>query len=142
MSEGKRRRFGKALKLEVVWRMESGESATALSQEYGISRTIMYYWRDVVRERGEEGLRDGPGRPTRLEALANPRGPAARPLLCRRRAGRSPSSSARLASSRRTGFFKAALRHFEETRRPATGGRDITSSPGSRRRRGRKAKDR
>jgi transposase len=80
MSEGTRRRFGRALKLALVRRMEAGESGTALAREFGIKREILYRWRDAVRDGGEEALRDGPGRPNRLEAaeMALARGPAAR----------------------------------------------------------------
>ncbi len=63
-----RRRFGRAFKLAVVQRMELGESGTALAREFGIKRTILYRWRDAVRDGGNEGLRDGPGRPTATEA--------------------------------------------------------------------------
>ena len=40
MSKVVRRRFGRAFKLEVVRRMQAGESGTALSRELGIKRTI------------------------------------------------------------------------------------------------------
>jgi transposase-like protein len=80
MSKIARRRFGRAFKLEVVRRMVSGESGTALSRELGIKRAILYRWRDAVRDGGETALRDGPGRPNRVEkaAMALARGPAAR----------------------------------------------------------------
>jgi transposase len=80
MSKVIRRRFGRAFKLEVVRRMTAGESGTALSRELGIKRTILYRWRDAVRDGGEEALRDGPGRPNGVEkaAMALARGPAAR----------------------------------------------------------------
>ena len=81
MSKVVRRRFGRAFKLEVVRRMQAGESGTALSRELGIKRTILYRWRDAVRDGGEEALRDGPGRPDRVEKAALARGPAARAEL-------------------------------------------------------------
>lgn len=141
MPEGKRRRFGRALKLEVVRRMEAGESATELSRELGINRTIIYYWRDVVRERGEEALRDGPGRPSRLEALDNPRGPAAKAYALSTARRRIAELERKVGQQQADlDFFKRALRHFEEARRPSDERGETTSSPRSRRRRARKAK--
>ena len=142
MSEGKRRRLGKALKLEVVRRMEAGESPSDLALEFGINRTIMYYWRDLVRERGEEALRDGPGRPSRLEALDNPRGAAAKAYALST-ARRQIAELERKVGQQQADldFFKRALRHFEETPRPSDGRGETTSSPRSRRRRVRKAMD-
>lgn len=143
MAEGKRRRFGRAMKLEVVQRMEAGESPSDLAQEFGINRTIMYYWRDVVRERGEEGLRDGPGRPSRLEALGSPRGPAAKAYALST-ARRQVAELERKIGQQQADldFFKRALRHFKETRRPNDERGETASSPRSRRRRARKATDR
>ena len=121
--------------------MEAGESASALAVEFGINRTIMYYWRSAVRERGEEALRDGPGRPSRLEALADPRGPAAKAYALSTARRRIAELERKVGQQQADlDFFKEALRHFEETRRPSDGRGETTSSPGSRRRRARKAR--
>jgi transposase len=136
MSEGTRRRFGRALKLALVRRMEAGESGTALAREFGIKREILYRWRDAVRDGGEEALRDGPGRPNRLEAaeMALARGPAAR--------ARDVSEARRqiVELERKVGeqqvaldFFKGALRRIEASRRPSDGPGGTASSPRSRR---------
>ena len=136
MSDVGRRRFGRAFKLEVLRRMAAGESGTALSRELGIKRTILYRWRDAVRDGGEEALRDGAGRPTGVEkaAMALARGPAAR--------ARDLSEARRQIAEleRKVGeqqvaldFFKAALRHIEASRRPSDGPGGTESSPGSRR---------
>jgi transposase len=136
MSEVGRRRFGRAFKLEVVQRMASGESGTALSREYGIKREILYRWRDAVRDGGEEALRDGPGRPTRVEkaAMALARGPAARA----RDLGEARRQIAEL--ERKVGeqqvvldFFKQALQRIEASRQPNNGNGATGSSPRSRR---------
>ncbi len=136
MSEVLRRRFGRAFKLEVVRRMESGESGTALAREFGIKRTILYRWRDAVRAGGEEAVRDGPGRPGRAEAhaMVAARGPAAkaRDLAEARR---------QIAELERTvgrqqvdlDFFKQALQHIEASRRPSDGPGGTASSSRSRR---------
>lgn len=136
MSEVGRRRFGRAFKLEVVRRMVSGESGTALSRELGIKRTILYRWRDAVRDGGEEALRDGPGRPRREEkaAMALARGPAARA----RDLSEARQQIAEL--ERKVGeqqvaldFFKGALQRIEASRRPSDGNGVTGSSPRSRR---------
>ena len=136
MSEFSRRRFGRAFKLAIVRRMAAGESGTALSREFGIKRTILYRWRDAVRDGGDEALRDGPGRPKRAEkaAMALARGPAAR--------ARDLSEARRQIAEleRKVGeqqvaldFFKRALRHFEGSRRPSDERGETTSSSRSRR---------
>ena len=136
MSGVVRRRFGRSFKLEVVRRMASGESGTALSRELGIKRTILYRWRDAVRDGGEEALRDGPGRPNRPEkaALALARGPAAR--------ARDLSEARRQIAEleRKVGeqqvaldFFRQALQRIEASRQPSNGNGATGSSPRSRR---------
>ena len=136
MSASTRRRFGRAFKLAIVQRMHAGESATALSREFGIKRTILYRWRDAVRDGGEAALRDGPGRPNRVEeaAMALARGPAARA----RDLGEARRQIAAL--ERKVGeqqvaldFFKEALRRIEASRRPSDGHGGTASSPRSRR---------
>ena len=131
-----RRRFGRVFKLAIVRRMEAGESGTALAREFGIKRTILYRWRDAVREGGEEALRDGSGRPTRAEKaeMDLARGPAARA----REIGEARRQIAEL--ERKVGeqqvaldFFKGALRRIEASRRPSDGPGETKSSPRSRR---------
>jgi transposase-like protein len=132
MSKVVRRRFGRAFKLALVRRMEAGESGTALAREFGIKRTILYRWRDAVRHGGEEALRDGPGRPTVVEALAmaSARGPAARARDLAE-ARRQIADLEKLVGRQQVDldFFKGALRRIEASRQP--GG--TTSSPRSRR---------
>jgi transposase-like protein len=136
MSEGLRRRFGREFKLEIVRRMESGESGTALAREFGIKRTILYRWRDAVRAGGEEALRDGPGRPNVAEraAMALARGPAARARDLTE-ARRQIAELERKVGEQHVAldFFKRALRHIEASRRPSDGPGGTASSPRSRR---------
>ena len=63
MSQGMRRSFSRDFKLEVIERLQAGESGTALGLEYAIKRTIIYRWRDAHRDGGAEALRGKPGRP-------------------------------------------------------------------------------
>jgi len=136
MSKVVRRRFGRAFKLGVVRRMAAGESGTALSRELGIKRTILYRWRDAVRDGGEEALRDGPGRPNGVEkaAMVLARGPAAR--------ARDLDEARRqiVELERKVGeqqvaldFFRGALQRIEASRQPSDGAGVTGSSPRSRR---------
>lgn len=136
MSRVVRRRFGRVFKLEVVRRMLAGESGTALSREFGIKRTILYRWRDTVRDGGEEALRDGPGRPNGVEkaAMVLARGPAAR--------ARDLSEARRqiVELERKVGeqqvaldFFRQALQRIEASRQPSDGNGVTGSLPRSRR---------
>ena len=131
-----RRRFGRAFKLAVVRRMEAGKSGTALSRELAIKRTILYRWRDAVRDGGDEALRDGPGRPTQAEkhSMELARGPAARARDLAE-ARRQIAELERKVGQQQVDldFFEQALRRIEASR-PPSGGRGATaSSPRSRR---------
>jgi transposase-like protein len=116
--------------------MAAGESGTALSRELGIKRTILYRWRDAVRDGGEEALRDGPGRPNGVEkaAMVLARGPAAR--------ARDLDEARRqiVELERKVGeqqvaldFFRGALQRIEASRQPSDGAGVTGSSPRSRR---------
>jgi len=136
MSKVRRRRFGRVFKLAIVRRMEAGESGTALAREFGIKREILYRWRDAVRDGGEEALRDGPGRPNRMEkaVMALARGPAARARDLAE-ARRQIAELERKVGEQQVAldFFKNALRRIEASRRPSDGAGATTSSPRSRR---------
>lgn len=131
-----RRRFGRVFKLEVVRRMQAGESGTALSRELGIKRTILYRWRDALRDGGEEALRDGPGRPNRIEKaeMALARGPAARARDLAE-ARRQIAELERKVGEQQVAldFFKGALQRIEASRQPSDGDGATRSSPRSRR---------
>jgi transposase len=136
MSKVVRRRFGRSFKLEAVRRMVAGESGTALSRELGVKRTILYRWRDAVRDGGEEALRDGPGRPKRAEkaAMALARGPAARARDLTE-ARRQIAELERKVGEQQVAldFFKGALQRIEASPLPNDGGGVTGSSPRSRR---------
>jgi transposase len=126
----KRRRYGRALKIEVVRRIEAGESAVALAREYGISRThVMYSWCREVRDGGEAALRDA-GRPSWLEVQAESRD-----------VGDLEQARHRIAElERKVGqqqvdldFFEGALQRIKASRRPSDGPGVTRSSPRSRR---------
>ena len=138
MKEEKRRRYDRGLKLVVVSRMLSGESAAALSAELGIGLGQLYRWRKAVRCGSDDGLRD-PGRPRRVQAP-----PGLEPGLVsvgEPRAGDLEGARRQIeALQRKIGeqqvaldFFKGALRRIEASRQPNDGLGGTTSSPRSRR---------
>ena len=53
MSTEEARVFSRAYKLEVIERMDAGESPTSLSDELGIARQLLYRWRDAYCRGGE-----------------------------------------------------------------------------------------
>ena len=136
MSQEERRSFSREFKLAVIERLESGESGSALALEFSVKRTIIYRWREAWRRGGADGLRSKPGRPPGPEALAmqRARGVAAK-------AGDLAEARRQVAGlQRKVGqqqldldFFKQALRHIEESRRPNSGPGATASSPRSRR---------
>ena len=136
MSKRTRRSFSRAFKLNVIERLEAGESGTALALELGVKRTIIYRWRDTWRQGGPEALRSKPGRPAKAEALEmeRARGVAAK-------ANDLAEARRQIAElQRKVGqqqldldFFKQALRHIEASRQPCIGPGATASSPRSRR---------
>ena len=127
MSKEVRRRFSREFKLKVIARMAAGESASTLSSELSIKRTLLYRWRDAYRAGGPEALRSGPGRPRRGEALAMAaaRGPAgkARDLA---------EARARIAElERKVGQQQVDLDFFKEALRRIEGSRQVSDEPGA-----------
>jgi len=136
MSNLERRSFSREFKLRVIERLEAGESGTALALELSVKRTIIYRWRDIFREGGAEALRSKRGRPAKSEALAMDR---ARGVAVK--ANDLAEARRQIAElQRKVGqqqldldFFKRALRHIEESRRPNDGPGATASSRRSRR---------
>lgn len=55
--------FSEEFRVRVAGRILNGESVSALSDEFKIKRSVLYRWRDGLRERGPSGLSRRPGRP-------------------------------------------------------------------------------
>jgi transposase len=60
---GEVREHSVEFRVDIAKRMLAGESAKALSREYGLARSMMYRWRDTYRKQGAIGLERPPGRP-------------------------------------------------------------------------------
>lgn len=57
------RRHSHEFKVEVAQRMLHGECVSALSDRYGLPRSMMYRWRDAFRRGGPDALQRPIGRP-------------------------------------------------------------------------------
>lgn len=55
--------FTAEFRVSLAERMLNGESATTLSNEFQIKRSVLYRWRDRYRKEGVEGLKRPRGRP-------------------------------------------------------------------------------
>jgi transposase len=129
MSEGKRRVFGRELKLSAVKRMLAGESAAALSRELGVPRGHLYQWAAHFRAGGTEALRPA-SRPRKgtgvldLEATKDLATARKKISELERKVGRQQLE---------LDFFQRALRQIEERRQPSDGPGVPTSTRSSRR---------
>ena len=60
----KRGRYPKAFKTEAVRLLELGEKpASELAMELGVKRTLLYRWRDQLKQKGDTAFDGRPGRP-------------------------------------------------------------------------------
>lgn len=67
------RQHSPEFRLEIVKRMLAGENVTALSNQHGLARSMMYRWRDAYRSGGAGGVARATGRRGSIQAA--PRGP-------------------------------------------------------------------
>lgn len=129
-------RYTREFMLKAVERLEAGERASALAIELNINRTIVYHWRDRLREHGAEALTSRRGRPRTPEVLASEG-------LRASRAKADSLAQARVQIAeleRKVGqqqldldFFKGALRRIEGSRLPSDEPGVTASSPRFRR---------
>ena len=114
-----RRRFSRDFKLKVITRLDSGESAMALSREFSIKREILYRWRDAFRRGGELALRSKAGRPDKIEAaaIAAARGPAGKATSLAEARRQIAALEAKVGRQQLDlDFFKQALQRIEASR--------------------------
>lgn len=125
------RRFSPEFKLEILERLRSGEVLSAVAEELGVHRQLLYKWRDAYR-RGE-GRFPARGRPNRAAVLAAQAELAERDAL--EAAGRKIAELERKVGQQQLeiDFFQQTLRRFEEPR-PASNAPGVNaSSPRSKR---------
>lgn len=128
MSKRRRRSFTRDFKLTALRRMAETDNIVALAQELGIERKLLYCWRDAFADGGSAALRRA-GRPSAAEkaeaalsvslAEARPAEPSRRIAELERKIGEQ-----QLALD----FFRAALRHVREQRRPKGGTGETAST--------------
>lgn len=119
------RRFSPEFKLKVMERIRRGEVVSAVAEELGVHRQILYKWRDALR-RGE-GSFPKRGRPKRAEALARQAVAAERDALAA--ANRKIAELERKVGQQalELDFFQQTLRRFEEAR-PAPSAPGVNAS--------------
>jgi transposase len=135
MSQSESGRYSREFMLKAVERLEAGERASALASELSLNRTIVYHWRDRVRAKGPEALTSKRGR-RRLDALAAETVRAPRPTVSDLAQARAQIAQLeRLVGQQQLDldFFKDALQHIEDSRRPSDALGVTASSPTSRR---------
>ena len=137
MSQSEPGRYSREFMLKAVARLEAGERASALAIELNLNRTIVYHWRDRVRAKGPEALTSKRGRRRRLDhALAAENLRAPRPTVSDLAQARAQIAQLeRLVGQQQLDldFFKDALQHIEDSRRPSDALGVTASSPTSRR---------
>lgn len=57
------RRHSAEFRIEIAERMLAGENVSALSEQHGLPRSMMYRWRDAYRKDGPAALSRSTGRP-------------------------------------------------------------------------------
>jgi transposase-like protein len=132
MSRARRSPFNQEFKLAAIERMAAGENVSALARELGVARKFLYAWRDRFRIGGAEALVPRRPGPKPKSATASKAATGAAPLSTAPSEG--PPDALRTARTRiaelerkvgrqslELDFFRRALRHFEETRRPDDG---------------------
>jgi transposase len=118
-----RRLFSREFKLSAIRRMEESGNVSALADELGVRRELLYDWREKFAAGGAEALK-GSGRPR----------PAAQPpeLLDEQR--RVAALERKLGEQALLiDFFRGALQRIEASRRPSEGPGATASSPRSKR---------
>lgn len=118
-----RRLFSREFKLAALSRMAGAGNVTALADELGVRRELLYDWREKFAAGGAEALK-GSGRPRPLASAPDALEAQGRIAALERKLG----EQALLID-----FFKGALRRIEASRQ-ASGEPGVTaSSPRSRR---------
>lgn len=61
----KRGRYSKEFKLEAIRLLnEADQPISEIAMQLGVKRTLLYRWRDQMREKGEKAFSNRSGRPT------------------------------------------------------------------------------
>ncbi|HEX4741376.1 MAG TPA: transposase [Caulobacteraceae bacterium] len=125
------RSFSPEFKLKVMQRLESGEVLSALAEELGVHRQLLYKWRNTLRRNGGSFPRRGPRRGAKAQA-AREQLAQADPLAA---ANRRIAELERKVGQQQLelDFFQQTLRRFKEPR-PANSAPGVNvSSPRSKR---------
>ena len=118
-----RRLFSREFKLLAIQRMEEAGNVSALADELGVRRELLYDWREKFAAGGAAALK-GSGRPRPSAAPPELADEQQRIAALERKVG----EQALLID-----FFKGALQRIEASRRPNDGPGATASSPRSKR---------
>jgi transposase len=118
-----RRLFSREFKLSAIRRMEDAGNVSALADELGVRRELLYDWREKFAAGGAQALK-GSGRPRPSAAPPELQDEQRRMALLERKL----SEQALLID-----FFRGALQRIEASRRPSKGPGATVSSPRSKR---------
>ena len=119
----KKRVWSRALKISAVKRMLAGVNTTALAEELGVRRTILYRWRDTYRVKGAEAFPGRAGRP--------PKPPPGSAGARAQAAGNLAAAEKRIAElERKIGQQQVELDFFQQALRQVGASRPI-SGPGA-----------
>ncbi|MER9858829.1 MULTISPECIES: helix-turn-helix domain-containing protein [unclassified Mesorhizobium] len=126
-------------KLELLQRMEAGETVSKLADEVGISRQRLYEWRDQLRLRGNLKSRRR-GRPARSKAGADGIAQLQSAVDVPAAQEKALTKARRRELEQKVGqqqldldFFREALRHFEGDHRRSNAPGETGSSRSSKR---------
>jgi transposase-like protein len=106
-------RWTRAFKLEALSRMDEAETISALADELGVQRALLYRWRRAYQAGGAEALRTFGRRPNSARSLEEPSAPAS-PAGEQRRIEELERKIGR--QQLELDFFRAALRRVREQR--------------------------
>ncbi|MCV3243845.1 hypothetical protein ABID19_006542 [Mesorhizobium robiniae] len=129
---GRQRVIDDDQKLELLRRMEAGETVSKLADEVGISRQRLYEWRDHLRLHGNLRSRRRGGRPGQQESAVDVPSPQEKALSRVRRRIRELEQKVG-QQQLDLDFFREALRHFEEDQRRSSALGETASSKSSKR---------
>lgn len=106
--------FSEEFRIRVAERMLNGESVSALSNELKIKRSVLYRWRDGLRERGPSGLSRRRGRPPAKPSTGSPSEVGSGPTAAERRVAELERRLGRLVLE--NDFLERASKRIEAAR--------------------------
>lgn len=122
------RRWPRSFKLRALARMDEAENITALAEELGVRRELMYVWRRKYRSGGTDALLRT-GRPLNIDRPFDEASAPSSPAVIGTEQQRIEELERKIGQQQLDlDFFRTALRHVRATRRTNGGPGGTTSS--------------